>query len=112
MGEQAALLDDVADAAAQGHQVAAQHVLAEHADLAGIGAHQAVDGLEGGGLARPAGAQQHQHVSRRDRHREAVEGRGRPGVEPFPDAGQRDDGRDRGLGHALLPDGQRTSDFR
>ncbi|GAA1616801.1 hypothetical protein GCM10009733_011370 [Nonomuraea maheshkhaliensis] len=63
MGEEADLLDGVADVPAQLVGVEAEHVLAADADLAGGRLDQPVDHLHGGRLAAAGRADQHDELS-------------------------------------------------
>ncbi len=73
--KEAALLDDVADPAAQGRGLRRAHRLAEDAHLARVGVEQAVRELQGGGLAAARGPDERDRLSRRDGEREAFEHR-------------------------------------
>ena len=79
--EQARLLDDVADAAAELRHVPRRRVDAVEEDAAGGRLDQAVDHLEGRRLAAAGRPDEHADLPRRDREREVVDGaRGaRPG---------------------------------
>src|SRR5271169_5754210 len=63
MWEEADVLDDVADAAAQANHVAFSVRHALHAYVPGTGRQQAIDQLERGCLARAAASQQHKSLS-------------------------------------------------
>ncbi|CAN5256622.1 hypothetical protein BH20ACT8_BH20ACT8_12860 [soil metagenome] len=85
VGEQADLLDDIADAAAQLVGVDVGDVLAVEDDPARRGLDEAVDQLHRGGLAAAGRPDQDDDLALRDVHRHAVDrGRGLPG-EPLGD---------------------------
>ena len=63
VGEQADLLDDVADVAAQFYLVLGVDVLAVDGDGAGINVDQTVDGFEGSGFAAAGGADENHKLS-------------------------------------------------
>ncbi|PYQ38442.1 MAG: hypothetical protein DMF77_24075 [Acidobacteria bacterium] len=74
MGEEAGLLDHVADRAAQDDGIPALHVASEHSHLSAVGPHQPIDRLERRGLARAAGAEEDEHLALEDGKRDPIEG--------------------------------------
>ena len=76
VGEQADLLDDVADVPPQLHLVLAVDVLAVDEDLTGVRFQQAVDHFHGGGLAAAGGADEHHELSIRNGEVQIFEDRG------------------------------------
>src|SRR5262249_13743048 len=76
MGEEPRLLDHVADPPPQRDEVGAREVLAQGRHPPAVRPHEAVDGLEGGGLAGAARAEEDEDAAFLDVERDAVE-RGR-----------------------------------
>ena len=74
MREQPAVLEDVADAAAQLHRIGRKHVLALDRDVAAVGVDQPVDEPEQGGLAGAGTADDGEELAFGDLKRHVVHG--------------------------------------
>src|SRR5262249_9903805 len=83
MGQEPGLLDHVPDPPPQRDEVGARDVLAERHDAPAVGPHEAVDGLEGRGLAGAASAEEDEDAAFLHVEGDAVERDGAVGI-PLP----------------------------
>src|SRR5262249_18379404 len=84
VGKESSLLDHVADLSPQPDRVFAPHVTAKDPNLSGLRLQQAIDQLQGRGLAAAGGPHQRHRLARADGEGQAFQGR--PAAEGLSDS--------------------------